>query len=345
MGRGPDEGELMQIEMAGRSVGDGEPCLVVAEIGENHMMDPEVACALIQQAALASVDAVKFQTARPEELYNPSDPDIEECAAAELDLAYYPRLLEAARANNVIFFSTPFDERSADFLDGLNVPFFKIGSGELTHHALLRHVARKGKPMVVSTGMAGLDWIKAAIRVIQDAGNDQIIITHCVSLYPAPVELANVRAIPALREQLGVLVGWSDHTMSNSAAMAAVALGACYVEKHITLSRALPEGDNAMSIEPQEFSGLVHEIRDVEAALGVPTRQVLEQERHLLEVARRSIYARRMIPAGQRIEPAMLAVRRPRGEISADQFDRVIALRPKLDIAAEEPIRWDQLVD
>ena len=197
----------MQIEMAGRPVGDGEPCLVVAEIGENHMMDPGVACALIEEAALAGVDAVKFQTARPEELYNPSDPDIEECAAAELDLGFYPRLVETARANNVIFFSTPFDERSADFLDQLNVPFFKIGSGELTHHTLLRHVARKGKPMVVSTGMAGLDWIKAAVRVIQDAGNDQIIITHCVSLYPAPVELANVRAIPALREQLGVSGG------------------------------------------------------------------------------------------------------------------------------------------
>lgn len=335
----------MNINLGGRQVGDGQPCLVVAEIGENHMVNIEVACSLIKQAAIAGADAVKFQTASPEELYNPSDPDIKECASAELARVHYPRAIECARENNLIFFSTPFDEPSVDFLDGLDVPFFKIGSGELTHHGLLRYVAKKGKPVVLSTGMADLDSIIAAVNVVKDVGNDQIIATHCVSIYPAPVELANVSAIPSLREHLDTLIGWSDHTMTSSASLAAVALGACYVEKHITLSRALPEGDNAMSYEPGEFKSMVRLIREVEASLGTSTRQVLKQEEDLLDVARRGVYARITIPAGQKIQPSMLAVRRPLGPIPADQFDRVINMRSKVNINAEQPIQWEHLSD
>jgi len=333
----------MKISLGGRLVGDGEPCLIVAEIGENYNGDADIACAMIQQASLAGADAVKFQTITAEELFNPSSPRYARRKRVELDLLHYPRLLETARTNKVIFFSTPFDEPSADFLDGLGVPFFKIGSGELTHHALLRHVARKGKPMVVSTGMSQQEQIDAAVRVVKDAGNDQIIIAHCISVYPAAPGMANVRAVPALRERLGVLTGFSDHTISSSAAMAAVALGACYVEKHFTISRALPEGDNDMSVEPQEFKALAQGIREVESALGTGHRLLLPEERALVQAARRAIYARVAIPSGQMIKPDMLAVRRPYSEIPADQIDLVVGRTARVDIAAEEALRWDQI--
>ena len=333
----------MKISMGGRLVGDGEPCLVVAEIGENPLGNVELACSHIEQAALAGADAVKFQTSRPEELFNPSGDDYSEGERVEMALSDYPKLVETARANDVIFFSTPFDEPSADFLEELEVPFFKVGSGELTHHSLLRHVARKRKPMIVSTGIADQELIDAAVRVIRDTGNDQIIVAHCVSVYPAPIEIANVRAVPALREHLGLLVGYSDHTLPSTAALAAVALGACYVEKHFTLSRALPEGDNSMSVEPQEFKAMVQDIKEVEAALGTSSRSVLPEEEQISSLARRGVYARTAIPRGQSIERGMLAVRRPLSEIPADQLDMIVGRAPTADIAPEEALRWDQL--
>ena len=333
----------MRISLGGRMVGDGEPCLIVAEIGENPLGKVDLACSHIEQAALAGADAVKFQTSRPDELYNTCDEDYAEGARVEMALSDYPRLLETARANDVIFFSTPFDEPSADFLDEMEVPFFKVGSGELTHHSLLRHVARKGKPMIVSTGVADEALIDAAVRVIRDTGNEQIVVTHCVSVYPAPIEIANVRAVPALREHLGLLVGYSDHTLPSTAALAAVALGACYVEKHFTLSRALPEGDNFMSVEPQEFKAMVQGIRDVEAALGTSSRSVLPEEEEIFPLMRRGIYARTAIRRGQNIERGMLAVRRPLSEIPADQLDMIVGRAATADIAPEEALLWDNL--
>ena len=335
----------MNISVGGRLVGDGQPCFIVAEACENSNGDVDIACAQIVQAALAGADAVKFQTMRREEIYNSSHPRYSKRPLVEMPLADYPRLIETAKANNLIFFSTPMDEISADFLDALGVPFFKIGSGDLTHHGLLRHIARKGKPMIISTGAAVQDWIEAAVRVVKDAGNDQIIVTHCTSVYPAPVGLANVRAVPELREQLNLLVGFSDHTMSTAVPMAAAALGACLVEKHFTLSRALPEGDNDMSLEPAEFKVMVQGIREVESALGTGHRTVLPEEEPVLAAMRRGIYARSAIQRGQKIEEGMLAVRRPLCDIPADHIDRVVGQRAKVDIPAEAGLSWEQLAD
>ena len=315
----------------------------MAEIGENPLGDPEMATAFIRAAAEAGADAVKFQTTTMDELYNPSDPDYQASEQVELPRDAYGQLVEVAEECGVAIFSTPFDEPSADFLDEVGMPWFKVGSGELTHHALLRHVARKGKPMVLSTGMAERPWIEAAVRVIREAGNDQLIVAHCVSMYPAPLEAANVRAIPALRESLGVLVGFSDHIMAPHASIAAVALGACYVEKHFTLSRTLPEGDNGMSIEPSELRELVEGIRAVEAALGVEARSVAKGEASMIGVARRSVYARRSIRRGESIDAAMLAVRRPLSAIPADQLDLVVGRTAKVEIAAEQPLQWEHL--
>jgi len=335
----------MKIFMGDRWVGDDEPSLIVAEIAANHRDSVDLACSLIQEAALAGADAVKFQSIDAGELFNPSNPTYSILKSRQMPLSGFSRLIETAKGNNVLFFSTPFDEVSADFLEELDVPFYKIGSGELTHHRLLRHVARKGKPVVISSGMAEQEQIDNAIRVVKETGNEQIILTHCVSVYPAPVALANVRAVPALRERLGVLTGYSDHTGPSAAPLAAVALGACYIEKHFSISRALPGGDNSMSTEPSEFKAMVQGIREVESSLGTPTRSLLTEESGLVAIARRGIYARNDIAIGQRIDSDMLAVRRPLSEIAADQIDQVVGRVAKVSITAEEGLTWDQLGD
>jgi len=335
----------MNLTLGGRSVGDGEPCFIVAEACENSNGDVDIACAQIVQAALAGADAVKFQTLERGEIYNPSNPRYAKRPFVEMPLADYPRLIETAKENNLIFFSTPMDEISADFLDALGISFFKIGSGDLTHHGLLRHIARKGKPMIISTGAAEQRWIEDAVRVVKDAGNDQIIITHCTSVYPASAGLVNLRAMPKLREELDLLVGFSDHTMSTTVPMTAVALGACLVEKHFTLSRALPEGDNDISLEPSEFKVMVDGIREVEAALGTDKLSVLPEEEVVLPLMRRGVYARSDIKRGQKIEPGLLAVRRPLSEIPADQVDRVVGQTAKVDIPAEVGLSWEQLAE
>lgn len=333
----------MKVSVGGRLVGDGEPCFIVAEAGENHVSNVEIAVALIRQAAQAGADAIKFQTHVAEELYNPSSPKYAHRVEVELPFSHYKRLMEEAKAQNIVMFSTPFDEPSTDFLDGLGVPLFKAGSGELTHHSFLRHMARKGKPLAISTGMATQEEIDAAVRVVKETGNDQIIIAHCVSVYPSPVKLSNVRAVPALRKRLGVLTGFSDHTMSSSAAMAAVALGSCYIEKHFGLSRALPEGDNDISLEPDEFKAMVQGIREVEAALGTGKRSLLSEEKDLVKIAHRSVYARKPIRKGAVIKVNMIAVRRPLSEIPADRIDDVLGKKAKADIEAEQPLSWEML--
>lgn len=333
----------MNILIGDRVIGDGEPCFIVAEIGENYVGNPDVACALIKAAAESGADAVKIQTITAEELYNPSSPAYARRKQNEMDLAHFPRLVQTAQENNVILFSTPFDELSADFLDGMSMPVFKIGSGELTHHSFLRHVAGKGKPMVVSTGMAEQSQIDAAVEVVTEAGNDQVLVTHCVSSYPAGVELANINAIPALRDRLGILIGYSDHTSTSAAAFASVALGSCYLEKHFTLSRSYPGADNSMSIEPGEFQRMVSGIREVEAALGKKERTVLPEEEGLIPLARRGVYARRAISSGERLEASMLAVRRPLSAIPANEIDLVIGKAASQNISAEEGLTWEQI--
>lgn len=335
----------MNLLLGGRPVGDGQPCFIVAEACENSNGDVDIACAQIVQAALAGADAVKLQTMTRGEIYNPSHPRYAKRPFVEMPLADYPRLMETAKENNLIFFSTPMDEISADFLDELGIPFFKIGSGDLTHHSLLRHIARKGKPIIISTGAAEQSWIEDAVRIVKNTGNDQILITHCSSVYPAPISLANVRAVPKLREEFDLLVGFSDHTMSTSAPMTAVALGACLVEKHFTLSRALPEGDNDMSLEPSEFKTMVDGIREVEESLGSDELAVLPEEKFVLPLMRRGVYARSDIKRGQKIEQGLIAVRRPLSEITADQIDRVIGQTAKVDIPAEAGLIWEHLTE
>lgn len=334
----------MRLSIGSRPVGDGAPCFIVAEAGQCHLGSAEMATLLVEQAAAAGADAIKFQTIKTEELYDRSAKRFEICKRQELSRATYEALMSKAQERGILLFSTPFDEWSADLLEEVGVPAFKIGSGELTHHAFLWHVARKGKPVILSTGMADFGAIGSALQVVRGTGNTQVILLHCVSLYPTPPEKANVRVIPNLRRTFDVLVGFSDHTTSASASLAAVALGACVIEKHFTLSRLLPGADHAISMEPGQLRSLVESIREVEAALGTGEKVVLPEERNLIALARRGVYARRAIARGEKIEEAMIVVRRPLSEIAASEKAKVIGCIAGTDIAEGEPLTWIKLL-
>ena len=314
---------ISRVSLAGRALGEGG-AFVVAEAGVNHNGEVELARRLVDAAADAGADAVKFQTFDPAALAAAGAPQAayqaERGPAADqramlealtLPRAAWPELQARARDRGLVFLSTPFDDASADLLDGLDVPAFKVGSGELTNLAFLARLAARGRPMLVSTGMATMIEVADAVDTIAAAGNPPLALLHCVSAYPSEVEDSNLRAIETMRRAFGVPVGWSDHSTGIEAAMTAVALGASIVEKHLTLSRDLPGPDQAASLEPAAFEAMVRAIRRVEASLGDGAKHPAAAELPIAAVARRSLHWARSLAAGASIEAADLAILRP----------------------------------
>lgn len=313
------------VEIAGRKVGPGQPCFVIAEAGVNHDGEPGLATRLIDAAADAGADAVKFQTFRAEQLATPHAPkavyqlqtadvgesQLEMLRRLELSEAAHRLLWDYCRTRGILFLSTPFDEASADLLEALGVAAFKISSGELTNLPLLAHVARKGKPMIVSTGMSTLAEVQAAVQVLQTTGNRQVVLLHCVSSYPANPHDANLRAVQTMAEAFQLPVGYSDHTVGIEVALAAVALGACVIEKHLTLDRTSPGPDHRVSLEPDEFAALVRGVRTVEAALGHGRKEPALSEANTAAVARKSLVAACDIRSGTVFTEEAIAIKRP----------------------------------
>jgi N,N'-diacetyllegionaminate synthase len=306
-------------------VGPGRPCLVIAEAGVNHNGSPELAAKLVDAACAAKADAVKFQTFVPEAVVSPYAPkaeyqkqatgsgesQLEMVRKLALSREAHRDLAAHCRRRDILFLSTPFDAESADFLDTLEVPAFKLPSGEVTNLPFLQHVARKGKPLLLSTGMATLDEVKAAVATIGDAGNFRLVLLHCVSNYPALASEANLSAMKTMAQAFGVPVGYSDHVMGNDVALAAVAMGACVIEKHFTLDRSLPGPDHQASATPDELAALVRSIRAVESAVGDGRKQPALRERETAAVARRSLVAARDLMAGTVLDEAAIAILRP----------------------------------
>jgi N-acetylneuraminate synthase len=316
---------MPSFSINGRLVGDGAPCYIIAEAGVNHNGDLGLARRLIDAAHGAGADAVKFQTFKAERLVTASAPkaeyqrehtardesQLDMLRKLELSEPAHRELLAYSSARGIQFLSTPFEETSADFLQALGVPAFKLPSGELTNLPLLGHVARMGRPMLVSTGMADLHEVEAAVACIRQHGNPPLILLHCVSNYPASASDANLRAMATMAAACGVPVGYSDHTEGNEVALAAVALGACVIEKHLTLDRTLPGPDHQASLEPAEFAAAVRAIRRVEGALGHGRKEPAPSEAGIAAVARKSIVTTRALPAGTRLTAADVALRRP----------------------------------
>jgi N-acetylneuraminate synthase len=316
---------IQPVKIDGRTIGPGHSCFIIAEAGVNHNGDLNLARELVCAAAEAGADAVKFQTfcaeqlascRAPKAVYQLNVTDTNESQLAmlkrlELSAAYHHELSSLCHDQGVTFLSSPFDERSADFLEELCLVAFKIPSGEITNLSFLQHVARKNRPMIVSTGMSALHEVQAALRAIAEVGDPRVILLHCVSNYPADPMDVNLLAMKTMSSAFGVPVGYSDHTEGTEIALAAVALGACVIEKHFTIDRSLPGPDHCASIEPQELSALVRGIRKVEASLGNGAKVPAASEATTAAVVRKSLVASRDIPAGATVTGEMITLKRP----------------------------------
>ena len=308
------------INIGGRIVGDGQRCFIVAEAGSNHNGSLEDAKALVRVAADAGADAVKFQTFRAGKLYTRNagtsdylklDKSIYDVIASmEMPYAWVPILAEEAARNGLLFLSTPFDEQSADELEAY-VPAFKIASYEMTHLPLVRHIAKKRKPLIISTGTANLDEVRETVAAVHAIGNEQLILLQCTASYPAPLDALNLRAMITMRREFDVPVGLSDHSRDPFIApVAAVALGACVIEKHFTFSNELPGPDHRYAIEPGELRQMVARVRECESALGTGEKKTAAVEQELREFARRTIFTSKEIAQGEIFTTQNVAVLR-----------------------------------
>jgi N-acetylneuraminate synthase/N,N'-diacetyllegionaminate synthase len=340
-----------------RTVGGDAPCLVIAEAGVNHNGELALAHRLVDAAADARVDAIKFQTFDADALAAADAPkagyQLRDGAAGESQremlrrLQLSPEAHEAlkrhAEARGLLFLSAPFEEQSAVFLVRLGVAALKVPSGELTNLPLLRVLARSGLPLLVSTGMSDLDEVGAAVGAVREAGATALALLHCTSSYPAPPESANLRAMATLRERFAVPVGYSDHTLGDAVPLAAVALGASLVEKHLTLDRALPGPDHAASMEPDALGLMVERIRAVERALGDGEKRPHACELETRRVARKSLFAARALAAGERLAADALVARRPGTGLSPARLESLVGRRLRRAVAADQMLVEDDL--
>ncbi len=345
------------IKIGSKLVGEGQPVFIIAEAGVNHNGKFALAKKLIDVAADAGADAVKFQTFRAEQVvtaggkmakYQKENLGIiesqqEMLRKLELPEKYYPALISHARRRGIIFISTPHGAfASADFLRNLHVPAYKIGSGDLTALPFLSYVAKFGKPIIISTGMATLAEARDAVATIKKTGNKKIIVFHCTTNYPTENNEANLQAMSEL-QKLNTLVGYSDHTIGNTAAITAVTLGAVMLERHFTISRKLPGPDQKASLEPNELAEYVRAVKSVPIILGDGKKRPQKSERQYIPLTRRSIVSAQPIKKWERISARHLTLKRPGTGLAPKLWGKVIGRRAARDISADTLITLNML--
>jgi N-acetylneuraminate synthase len=342
------------MKIAERQIGGGAPAYVIAELSANHHQRFDDALAIVHAAAEAGADAVKLQTYTADTLTLASDKDCFRIGKGTIwegrtlhDLyqeAYtpwdwQPKLKAAAEQLGMHCFSSPFDATAVDFLETLDVPAYKIASFEIVDLALIERVARTGRPLIISTGMATRDEIAEALNAARGAGATGIALLKCTSAYPARFDEMNLRTIPDMAAAFGVPVGLSDHSAGSAVPVAAVSLGACIIEKHLTLSRATPGPDTAFSLEPDEFARMVADVRAAEQALGHPSYEVSETER-ASRIFRRSLFAVRDIAAGERFTAENVRSIRPGHGLAPKHLPAVLAGTAARAIERGTPLEW-----
>lgn len=348
----------LSVRIGARLIGDRQPIFVIAEAGVNHNGRLEMALELVDAAAAAGADAVKFQTFKTEDLvvetaemaeYQKKNLGMEESQFAmlkKLELAEtdYPAIIARCRERNIIFLSTPHSGLgSLDLLVRLHVPALKFGSGDLTNLPLLRAAARYGLPLILGTGMATLDEVREASEAMREAGAREIIFLHCTSNYPCRIAEVNLRAMNTMAEDLGTLVGYSDHTLDIQVPVMAVAMGASIIEKHFTLRRSLPGPDHASSLEPGELARMVKAIRKAETILGSSYKKPNPSELSTMTVARKSLVTTIPIKAGERFTASNIGIKRPGSGLPPKLFDRLISQISTRDIPAGRAITPDDV--
>lgn len=347
---------IRPLAIADRPIGPGRT-FVIAEAGVNHGGSVEIAHRLIDAAADARADAVKFQTFAADQLAAPGAPTAayqrasgetaadqrEMLARLALPVDAWPSLQAHAAERGIVFLSTPFDDASAELLDRIDVPAFKVSSGDLTNLPFIRRLAQRGRPMLLSTGMAEMVEVAAAVDAVAAAGDPPLGLFHCISNYPADPSTANLRAMATLRHAFGVPTGWSDHSIGLELPIAAAALGADLVEKHLTLDREAPGPDHRASLEPAPFREMTAAIRIVEAALGSGEKTPDPAEQAIARVARRSLLWHRSLDAGVTVGPDDLAALRPGTGLSPARWDDVVGRRTTRPVAAGELVAGEDL--
>jgi N-acetylneuraminate synthase len=333
---------------------------VIAEIGSNHNGDMNLARKMIDAAKTCGCDAVKFQSWTPESLIAQKEYDLNLQyddspkkhfgSLRAMVEKYYLRedqhweLKRYCDNLSIEFCSTPFSKEEANLLEEMKVPFYKIASMDINNLSFLAHVARKQKPILLSTGMASLAEIENAVRVIESEGNSQIILLHCIAIYPPAYEEINLNNIPMLRQTFGFPVGFSDHTIGISIPLAAVALGSCVIEKHFTLDKDMPGWDHAVSSDPEEMKVIVEESRNITKALGAFRRTVSQAEEEKKLKFRRSIVSKVDLKKGHIIISNDITYKRPGSGIPPDKSDCVIGRKLKRDVGIDELMLWNDFI-
>jgi N-acetylneuraminate synthase/N,N'-diacetyllegionaminate synthase len=344
------------VKIGNKLVGETQPCFIIAEAGVNHNGDVNQAKHLIDAAKDVGADAIKFQSFQADSIvtrfaekakYQKKKDNFESqydmLKKLELTSTEVQELFFYAEKKQIIFLSSPFDKYNVDLLDILNVPAFKIPSGEITNLPLLRHIALKRKPVIMSTGMSTKHEIKEAITTIHNNGVEDIILLYCVTSYPAESMQVNLRTIQLLNRQFKLPVGFSDHTLGITFPIAAKTLGAVLIEKHFTLNKQSEGPDHKASLEPKEFKEMVQAIRAVEESFNQPI-QTSPQEAEIKNIVRRSIVASMPIPKGTVISAEMITTKRPGTGIPPKLINKVLGRKTKIDIAYDELIDFKKLV-
>ena len=349
---------MEQIALGDRLVGRNAPVLIVAEAGVNHNGDFSLALELIDSAAEAGADVVKFQTFTAEDIVTSSAPkagyqrvttdssesQFQMLKRLELSEDMHSELKSRCASRGIIFLSTPYSRNSVDMLERQGVLGYKISSSDTTNLPLLDYVARKGKAVLLSTGMCDMEEVRAAVNTLRKSGFQQLALLHCTSEYPAPLDESNLRAIKTLSDEFRCPVGFSDHTSGTRAATWAVAAGACIIEKHFTLDRNLPGPDHRASLEPTELAEMVSAIRQVECSLGDGQKHPTSSELKNKQFMQKSIVARRSIAAAETIEADALTCKRPAIGLQPRLWNDVIGRRAARAIAADEVLTMESVL-
>ncbi len=330
--------------------------LIIAEAGVNHNGSLKLAKRLVLKAREAGADVVKFQTFVPENMVVESadmaeyqkanigkeESQLEMLRKLTLKFDEFIELKGYCESIGIQFLSTPFDGESIEFLNTLDIPFWKIPSGEVTNTPYLKAIAKTHKPVVMSTGMCDLDEIGFALKILRENGADEISLLHCNTQYPTPYEDVNLRAMDTLRETFGLKVGYSDHTIGIEIPIAAVARGAAVIEKHFTLDREMAGPDHKASLEPKELGNMVRAIRNIERALGTEKKEPTESEKTNISIARKSIVAKRDIRKGEIFTEDNLTTKRPGNGISPMNWDEILGTKAVRNFRKDELIESQQ---
>lgn len=345
------------LSIAGRAIGPDQPPYVIAEIGANHNGDIDLCLRMIDAAHAAGADAVKFQSWTSDSLISRAEydrntryvtdartPTLEEAVRQyQLGADQFRTIARFCAERGITFFSSCFAPVEVDVQETLGSPAYKVASMDVNNLPLLEHVARTGKPVLLSTGMASLGEVERALATLRAHGSGPLALLHCLSIYPSPPEMVHLRMIDTWHRAFGVPVGYSDHTLGTAVPLAAVALGACILEKHFTIDRGLEGWDHAISADPAELRSMVDGARAVFASLGSGVRAVSEAEMEKRKVFRRRMVAVRAIRRGERLTPADVTFKRPGTGIQPDELQYVVGRAVARDVAAEEELEWGDL--